>query len=229
MMNEVTEKMFYKQLTGSYAGGMAAVIVGAVIAGFCAVFCGTQLGWTHLFTIIGLIVLAFCIGLLIFLIVKTARMKQHPVFRRYGGAAELARRINTGLQNPRYFAKGFDENAPFATLMTNEFIVNGGELTSFMELRDLRSAQPAAFGDTRRVVVGNPVMTAGSLAANYATDRLMESKGINSQTKFDMIIMKDTDGKQHYYFVRHMDMEAYLKLLSEVAPHIQINYNMKNM
>ena len=227
-MNEITEKTFYKQLGGSAAGAITATVIGAVIVGFCAIFCGTQLGWTHLFTIIGLVVLAFCIGLLIFFIVKAARMKQHEVFKRYGSAAELARRINDGLQHPRYFAKGFDNNMPFATLMTNEFIV-GAYLVSFMELKDIRSAQPAVIPEHRRVVVGNPVLTAGSLAANYATDKLMESKGINSQTKFDMILMKDAAGKQQNYSIRHMDMEAFLKLLGEVAPHIQINYDIKTI
>ena len=228
MMNEITAKTFYKQLTGSAAGALTATIIGGAVCGFCAIFCGTQLGWTHIFTIIGLIALALCIGLLIFFIVKTARMKQHPVFRRYGSAEMLAQKINEGLQHPRYFAKGFDENIPFATLMTNEFIV-GSYLVSYMELKDIRSAQPAVIPDTRRVVVGNPAMTVGSMAANYATDRMMEAKGINSQTKFDMILMKNAEGKQENYSIRHMDMEAFLKLLQEVAPHIQINYNVKTI
>ena len=72
-------------------------------------------------------------------------------------------------------------------------------------------------------------MTVGSMAANYATDRMMEAKGINSQTKFDMILMKNAEGKQENYSIRHMDMEAFLKLLQEVAPHIQINYNVKTI
>lgn len=222
MMTLITEKTFYKQLTGSAAGAITATVIGAVIVGFCAIFCGTQLGWTHLFTIIGLIALAFCIGLLLYFIIKAANMKKHPVFQRYGSAALLAEKINDGLQHPRYFAQGFDNNLPFATLMTNEFIVSGVELTGYMELKDLRTAQPAEFRDTRTIVVGNPVMTAGSLAANYATDRIMESKGINSQTKFDTVTMKDSDGKLHNYGVRHADMEAFLNLLQEVAPHIQI-------
>lgn len=226
----ITEKSFYKQLTGSYAGAITATVIGGVIAGFCAVFCGTQLGWTHLFSIISLVVTAFCVFLLILFIAKTAGMKKHPVFRRYGSAAALAMKINDGLQHPRYFAKGFSGNMDdFATLMTNDFIVSGGELVSYMELKDIVSAQPAVISETRTVVVGNPVMAAGSLAANYATDKLMESKGINSQTKFDLIIMKDSDGKQHNYSIRHMDMEAYLKLLSEVAPHIQISYDVKRI
>ncbi len=227
MANEITEKMFYQQLTGSYAGGMVADGIGAAIVGFCAVFCGTQLGWTHLFTIIALIVLAFCIGLLIFLIAKTTHMKQHPVFKRYGNAASLAARINQGLQNPRYFAKGFDPNVPFVTLMTNEFIVGSGELTGFMELKDLRTAQPAVIPTTHRVVIGNPALTVGSLAANYAADKMMEAKGVNSQTKFDFILMKDDNGKTHQYSIRHMDMEAFLNLLQQLAPHIQIDYNAK--
>lgn len=222
MMQEISEKTFYKQLSGSYAGAMVATVTGGAIAGFCAIFCGTQLGWTHLFTIIGLIVLAFCIGLLIFFIFKTAHMRRHPVFQRYGSASMLAARINDGLQHPRYFAKGFDDTLPFVTLMTKDFIVGGGELVSFMELKDFRSAQPAVIQEVRRIVVGNPAMTIGSVAANYATDKLMESKGVNGQTKFDRLIFKDAAGKEYMYAIRHMDMEAVLNLLQEIAPHIQI-------
>lgn len=222
MMTEISAKTFYKQLTGSYAGAITAVVIAAAIVGFCAVFCGTQLGWTHLFTIIALVLLVACIGLLIFFVVKTATMKKHPVFRRYGDAATLAAKISDGLQHPRYFASSSDPSQPFATLMTNEFIVSGGALVSYMELKDIRKIQPTYIPQTRRIAVGNAGALAGSLIANAATDRYMESRGINSQTQFDYLIMEDSAGKKRMYGVRHMDMEAMLDLLAEIAPHVQI-------
>lgn len=96
-------------------------------------------------------------------------------------------------------------------------------LTSYMELKDLRSVQVESFGGTvHRVVIGNPVLTAGSLAANYASDKYMQSKGINSQTQFDSLAFEDMDGKKHVYGVQHQDIQQFMNVLSQVAPHIRI-------
>ncbi len=227
-MNYVTEQMFYKQLTGNAAGAITATIIGAAILGFCAGFCGTQLGWGHLLSIVFIVLFLACMGLLVFFIVKAARMKQHPVFRRYGSAPFLAERINSGMQNPRYIF-GTGGEIPFATLITNDFIVSSGELTGFMELKDLRTAQIAVFGNTHVYNISNPVTLAASAAANYAADKYMESKGINEQTRCDMLIMKDSEGKQHQYSVRHIEAEAVLNLLQQIAPHITINRDVKRM
>ena len=51
---------------------------------------GVPGGKITLFTIILLIALAGCLGLLIMFIVKFARVKSHPTFKRYGSAASLA-------------------------------------------------------------------------------------------------------------------------------------------
>ena len=59
-METITEETIYKQLSGSAAGAIAAVLIGGVIVGGCAVFCGTQLGWTNLLTVILLVLLALC-------------------------------------------------------------------------------------------------------------------------------------------------------------------------
>lgn len=221
MTPKITEKTFYKQLSGSAAGAITAVCIGSAIVGFCAGFCGTQLGWDNLLTIILLALLGLCGLLLIWFIFKIVRMKSHRVFKRYGSAAQLAARINEGLKDPRYFARGFFDNAPFATLLTDDFIVSGIELVSYMELKDLRRVHAGAFATIHTIVVGDPILTAGSLAANRIGDRYMESKGINSQTQFDMLIFEDTEGKEHRYGVHHKDMEEVLITLSQIAPHIQ--------
>lgn len=217
----ITEKDFYKQMSGSAAGAIVAVSVGLAVLGFCAVFCGTQLGWKSLLTIVFLVGLGLCFALLIFFIIKAANKKKHPVFKRYGNAAMLAMRINEGMRNPVYFAKPLMGDAPFATLLTDKFIVSGVELTSYMELKDLRTMHVGVIQDVRRIVVGNPVLTAGSLAANYATDKYMQSKGINDQTRFDTLIFKDSDGKEHNYSIQRTEMERVLGTLSQIAPHIQ--------
>ncbi|NLT08682.1 MAG: hypothetical protein GXY08_04185 [Ruminococcus sp.] len=220
-METITEKTFYSQLSGSAAGAITATLIGAAIVGGSAFFCGTQLGWTNLLSVILLVLTALCIALLIWFIIKAVRVKHHPVFQRYGNAAILAMKINNGMRNPRYLAKPLMGNAPFATLLTDEFIVSGTELVSYMELKDLCSVKAGAFGQYHRIVVGDPLLTAGSLAANKMGDKYLESKGINSQTQFDLLIMKDNAGKQHNYSVQHKDMENVLATLRQIAPHIR--------
>lgn len=220
-MTTITAKTITKQLTGSYAGGLAAALIAAAIVGGSAVFCGTQLGWKNLLTIILLAASAFCVLLVLILMGKMAAVKSHPTFRKYGSPDELARRINQGLSSPRYLAKALMGNAPFATLITEDFIVSGVELTSFMELKDIVTVKAAGFSNYHRIVVGDPMLTAASAAANKLGDRYLESRGVNSQTQFDQLIMKDTNGREHYYGVQHKDMENVLTALSQDAPHIK--------
>ncbi|MBR6873288.1 MAG: hypothetical protein IKN17_07270 [Ruminococcus sp.] len=217
----ITEKTFYKQLAGSAAGAITATCIVGGIVGFCAVFCGTQLGWDSILTIILLVVLGLCGALLLWFIIKTIRMKHHRVFSIYGNARELAAKINRGMLDPVYFARGFNANAPFTTLITEEFIVSGLELVSYMELNDLTTVHTGEFRPRHTIYVGNPVMTVGSVAANRIGDRYLESKGINDQTKFDILIFEDRNGKQHQYGVQHQDMENVLGMLQQIAPHIQ--------
>ena len=217
----ITEKTFYKQLAGSSAGAITATCIGGGIVAFCAVFCGTQLGWDSMLTIILLAVLGLCGVLLLWFIIKAIRMKKHRVFSIYGDARELAYKINKGMDDPVYFAGGFNSNAPFATLITEEFIVSGVELVSYMELNDLVSVRAGEIRTTHRYYVGDPLMTVGSVAANRAGDRYLESKGINSQTRFDYLTFKDRNGKEHQYGVQHQDMEAVLGRLQQIAPHIR--------
>lgn len=220
-MPVITEKTIYSQLRGSAAGAIAATAVGEAILCGCAVFCGTQLGWSHLFSIIFTVCAALCGCLLLFFIVKAVAVRNHPVLKRNGGAAALARRINEGMRSPVYYAETLGGGAPFATLMTEDFIVGGVELTSFMELRDLRTVHVGEFQNVHRIVVGDPLMTAGSLVANRISDNYLASKGINSESRFDMVIFDDARGKQYRYSVQHKDMEEFLNRLSQTAPHIQ--------
>ncbi|MBR6100883.1 MAG: hypothetical protein IKP95_00475 [Ruminococcus sp.] len=221
MYPEITEKTFYKQLAGSTAGAVTATLILGAIIGFSAVFCGTQMGWGNLLSIILLVLLGLCGLLLIWFIIKAVRMKNHRVFRIYGSAAQLAAKINEGMKNPCYFARSFIGSAPFATLMTDEFIVSGVELVSYMELNDFRKVHTGQFNTVHTYYVGDPLMAAGSVAANRIGDRYLESKGINSQTKFDLLIFEDVNGKEHSYGVQHQDMERVLGILEQIAPHIQ--------
>ena len=221
MVPEITEKTILRQLAGSAAGAITATVITDVILGGCAVFCGTQLGWKELLSKIFLAATALCTLLLIYFIIKGATGRRHPAFKRYGSPAMLAARINDGLKAPLYLAMPIIGNAPFATLITKDFIVSGVELVSFMELKEFRYVHAAGIQTRQTIVVGNPLLTAGSLAANRMADNYYASKGLNSQTQFDMLIFDDANGKQHQYGVQHQDMERVLNAILQVAPHIQ--------
>ena len=149
-------------------------------------------------------------------------MKNHAVFRRYGSAEDLAEKINDGLSDPLYLAHALMGNSPFATLLTSDFIVSGGELVSYMELKDMVSVKAAGFRDVHIINITNPVTIGASLAADKLGERYLQSKGVNSQTRFDQLIMTDTDGKEHYYGVQHKDVVYVLTKLQQVAPHIRL-------
>ena len=216
----VTEKTFYKQLSGSMAGAIVATSVGGAILGFCAGFCGTQLGWKNILTIVFLVALALCVLLLLWFVVKAFRVKHHRTFKRYGNAALLALKINEGMQNPCYLADDMNPNTPFATLMTDTFIVSGVELVNYMELKDLCTVSVSAFTTTHTIVVGNPVLTVGSMAANYAADKYVESR-INENTRFDMVVFTDAKGKKYIYHVHRKDLDYFFGVLGQIAPHIR--------
>lgn len=223
MVTQISEKTILSQLGGNYAGGIVMLGITAAVVGFCGIFCGTQLGWTNLLAIIFLAALAACLVFIIILAVKAARVKKHPVFQRYGSAAQLAARINEGLRNPRYLARSLDGSDSLTTLMTDDFIVSGLEFTSFTELKDIRSMQATFIPKTLIVAVGNPLATAASLAMHDAGNRYWESKGVNENTKFDYIAVTDSAGKIKRFGVHHQDMEQVMSFILRVNPDIQVD------
>ena len=217
----ISEKTFYSQMSGNSVGPIVATVLSGVILGGCGVFCGTQLGWKHILSLVFLGTAGLCVLLLIFFIIKAARKKSHPVFKRYGNAAFLSMKINEGLANPWYYAEPFGGNAPFATLMTDRFIVSGTELTNYMEFKDLRTVHVDVFVRVHRIAVGDPFATAASLAANRMGDRYLESRGINGDNQFDLMIFEDEQRKKYRYSVHHCDVQQVLGMVAQVAPHIR--------
>ena len=209
MASFVTDKMILKQMNGDYAGFLVAAGLTVAIAGVLAGICIPALGIANVVSILTLIALAASLVWLVILILKVVRIRQHPVFKRYGAPPFLAERISAGLSNPRYIVR---QQEPFTTLMTNDFIVSGIEMIGFLELKDAVSVSK---------------MTAGSIAANYATDKIMQANREKAMAMgnqpIDMITMKDVNGKTHAYGIRVADMPAFLNLLHELAPHITIN------
>lgn len=221
MFGEISEEAIYRQLRGNYSSGILLLAIGGVVFLAGGVFCGLNLGWTNLITIIFLILLASCIAVIVVLAVKMSQVVNNPALIRHGGAAKLAERINKGLMNPRYIAHSLDGNHAVVTLIGDDYIVAGNEWTSLTNLKDIRTIQPTYIPEVIIIRLGNPLMTAGSLAANAIGDAYWESKGLNENTKFDYLVVTDSLGKTWRFGVQHQDMEWVLNYLLEAAPQMK--------
>lgn len=213
-MLQVTEKMIYRQLSGSYVSYLTAELIAGGIIGFCAIFCGTQLSWLNLLTIIALAALLVCLVLIGITAFRLARMKRHPVFERYGAAPMLAAFINDGLQHPRYLSR---TSKPFGTLITDQFIVSGVEMFSYMELKDIQWIQPSYMPKVHVISASDPLTLAGSVVMNRAADHYVDSHGGTN----DFLTLEDAAGMKRMYGIPRGDMERVLAILREAAPHIR--------
>ena len=117
MATPITAKTITKQFGGNYLIGIIMLALAAAILVFCGIFCGTQLGWTNLLTIILLIALAACIVFIVVLLIKTALAKNHPSLKRHGGAAQLAARINEGPFDLQSHVRNWRSKGPLAPWM----------------------------------------------------------------------------------------------------------------
>jgi hypothetical protein len=105
--------------------------------------------------------------------------------------------------------------------MTDSFIVSGSELTNYMEFKDLRTVHVDVSVTVHRIAIGDPFATAASLAANRVGDRILESKGINGDNRFDIMVFEDERGKKYRYNIHHCDVQQVLGMVAQVAPHIR--------
>ena len=233
MSVSITAKTIYKQIGGNYLGGIVTLGLCAAVLAFCGIFCGTQLGWTNLLTIIFLAGLAICLIFVIVLIIKTLLVRNNPAIHRHGSAAQLADRINEGMNHPRYLAHVIGGNREPATLITDDFIVSFSDYTGLTDIRDIRKIQATYLPKVHVVAVGNPLLTAASLAVNAAGDRYAdnywEKRGINENTKFDYLLITDSSGKSRQFGVHHQDMEQVLNLLLTLNPQIQLDPNPRSL
>lgn len=212
----ITGKDILRELQGDYSMYMIIVIVFAAIAAFCTIFCGTQLGWSHLFTIIGFVVCGIAAAALILFIAKLIKVRSYKLFKKYGSAESIAEKINQGMRSPH-----FQNNS---LLITDSFIVNEGRYSGYLEMRDIRSVRPALNPDVNLVYVGGNVVTtaAQTAAANYINKKYRDAKGITAGDRFDTLDVVDTDGVHHYYSVHRSDLDRVLQTLAEIAPNAEI-------
>lgn len=221
MFGDISEEDIYKQIGGNYSGGILLLVIGAAVFLIGGLFCGLNLGWVHLLTILFLVLLIACIVFIVVLAVKMSQVKSHPALLRHGGAERLAARINSGLVKPRYLARSLDGSNSIVTVISDDFIVSGNEWTSLTNLKDISTIQPTYIPKVIIVRLGDPLMTAGSIAANAIGDAYWESKGLNENTKFDYLVVTDKYGKTWRFGVQHQDMERVLTFLIEAAPQMK--------
>ena len=212
----VTGKDILRELQGDYSMYMVIVIVIAAIAAFCAVFCGTQLGWTHMFTIIGFVVCGIAAAALILFIAKLIKVRNNKLFKKYGPAESIAEKINQGMRSP-YFQNN-------SLIITDSFIVNEGRYSGYLEIGDIRSVRPALNPDVNIVYVGGNVVTsvAQTAAAHYINKKYRDAKGITAGDRFDTLDVVDTDGVHHYYSVHRSDIDRVIQTFGQVAPNAEI-------
>ena len=216
-MKFVTGKDIRKQLIGHYSSYLFVVLMIAAILGFCVVFCGLQLGWLHLFSIIGMIGLLVDLVICSVVLIKMLQMNHHRIFVRYGTAEDIAFSINQALAQPRYQSN--DKYAAFGLIITDNLIVSGADYRSYLTLQEVRAAQIVLCPQTGTVIVGNDplISTAATMGANYAAKKYQETHDIQH---YDFLRLWDKEGKHYEYSVQRREIEKVVELLAEIAPHI---------
>ena len=216
----ITEKMVLKGMRGTYSGWLVGAAVTEVIAIFCAVFCGVQLGWTNLLSLILLAVAAALAVCIIVLTVKMEAVRKHRIFQRYGSAETVADNINEGLRDPRYLLM-FGQ--PFGVLITDRFMVSGF-LENYLELQDIRTVQPVIHREQKTVVLSmNPIVAVASTAAiNYMQDRVRQASGVTEDNRLATLVVHDIDGRRTEYSVRQVDLDAVIGFLREQNAQISV-------
>lgn len=212
----ITGKDILRELQGDYSMYMIIVIVFAAIAAFCTIFCGTQLGWSHLFTIIGFVMCGISVAGFAVLIVRLIKVRSYKLFKKYGSAESIAEKINEGMRSPNFQGNSL--------LITDRFIVNEGRYSDYLEIKDIVSVRPALNRDVNIVYVGGNVVTtaAQTAAAHYINKKYRDAKGITADNRFDHLNVVDTDGVNHYYSVHRSDLDRVLQTLAEIAPNAEI-------
>lgn len=219
MNHKLTGKDIRKQLAGHYCSYIAVIMIIAAVLGFCTVFCGTQLEWTHPLSIIGISALTVTFIIFLTVFIKLLKLRNHRIFRRYGSAELIAARIDQGMKDPRYISDISADS--FGLLITADFIVSAADFRNYLELRDARVAQIAIIPEMRPVVLSNnPLFSAAATAGtNYAAEKYQESHNLRN---YDMLIIWDDEDVRCVYSVRRNDADHVIQLLSELAPHIKI-------
>ncbi|WP_303804259.1 hypothetical protein [Ruminococcus flavefaciens] len=220
-ISKITAQEIRKEMQGNYGAFLAAAAVAGAIIIFCTVFCGTQLGWTHIFAIIGAVLSVVSIALCVIALVKLISIKNAPLFRKYGTAELIANNINDGLSKPRFVSQM--NGAHFGILISDKCIVNGGNFKDYLELKDIKRIEPSTVPDSATFLMkGNVMDTVVSTVAVNAVSRMYrKSQGITGDNRYDVLFVTDMSGKTHEYSVYRADMTEVLNVLVQLVPNAQ--------
>ena len=217
MAAEITAKKIQDQLRSTFypALGMLGVFVLIFIA--CTRFMAKTFGAGHFLAIVFYVMLALLLLFLAMLIGRIVLIEKHPALKPFGSTEKLAERINEGIHNSRYAAYSADGNS-LITLITDDFIVSGSELTGLLELKDLKKLHatfvPEAFAQAH----------GGEEAVKKNRERMAsQAPGAVPNAQYDYIIVTNSDGKMKRFSVKHGDMEKVLDVFQSAAPHVEID------
>ena len=223
MMIHVTGQDIRKQLTGSYGMGLFCALLGLGILGFGAWFCGSNMGWDNILTIILLVLSGGCVLLSLWMIVKMASAGSHRTFRKYGAPEFIAEYINSGAENALFLSGPVKPELPFGLMITEKFMVSALEYAHYLELKDIRTLQPTFLPDTQTVYIGRtPGAMLGAALVNAANQHYRDTHMPPPNERYDYIVIRDADNVRHQYAVQRQHMEHVINLLLQYAPQMQI-------
>ena len=223
MMIHVTGQDIRKQLTGSYGMGLFCCLLGAAILGFGVWFCGTNMGWKNLLTIILMVLTGACVLLALWMIIKMVSGGSQRVFKKYGAPEFIAEYINNGAQNPLFLSGPVQPNLPFGLMITERFIVAALDYSDYLELKDIRTLQPTFLPDTQTIYIGRtPGAMLGAALVNAANKHYLDTHMPPPNERYDYIVIYDADNVRHQYAVQRQHMEFVINTLLQYAPQMQI-------
>lgn len=217
MAAEITAKTVQDQLRRTFypALGMLGIMVLIFIA--CTRFMAKTFGAGHFLAIVFYVMLALLLLFLAMLIGRIVLIEKHPALKPFGSSEKLAARISDGIHKPRYALYSADGNS-LVTLITDDFIVSGSELTGLIELKALKKLHatfvPEAFASEH----------GGEEAVKKNRERMAShAPGTVPNAQYDYIIVTNSDGKMKRFSVKHGEMEQVLEAFVSAAPHVEID------
>lgn len=217
MTADITAKKVQDQLRSTLYPALGMLGIFALIFLACTRFMAKTFGAGSILAIIFYVMLALLLLFLAMLIGRIVKIEKHPALQPFGSSEKLAERISAGQHSPRYAAYSADGNS-LVTLITDDFIVSGSELTGLLELKNLKKLHATFVPESFAMAHG------GEEAVKKNRDRIAsQAPGTVPNAQYDYIIVTNTDGKMKRFSVKHGDMEQVLKVFQTAAPHIEID------
>ncbi len=221
MTIHVTGREIRKQFAGSYGMGLFCTLLGLAILGICAWYCGTNLGWKNLITIIILVLAGGCVLLALWMLLKMTAAGRHRVFRKYGPPEVLAENINSGADQAYFLSAA--AGRPFGLMITGQFMVSALDYGDYLELKDIRTLQPTFIPEVHTVYIGRtPGAMLGAAVANAAAERYRSTHTVDPNLCYGYLMIRDDDNVRHQYAVQRQDMDEVINLLLRLAPQMTV-------